>query len=87
VTVFLDSNLVVYFVEKPPVWGQKATTRIAEKVYEKAVGWRRTPHRGVRPTGTLPFGGCPSAVSVGLASMNRGSVPPYVSPTTFSYTL
>ena len=65
-----------------------------DRVYEKAVGWRRTPQRGLRPTGTLsfggtlPFGGCPpSAVSVGLASMNRGSVPSYASPTTFSYTL
>ena len=27
------------------------------------------------------------AVSVGLASMNRGSAPPYASPRTFSYTL
>jgi uncharacterized protein len=29
VTVFLESNVVVYFVEKPPVWGQKAMIRIA----------------------------------------------------------
>jgi len=29
-----------------------------ERVYEKAVGWRRTPHRGVRPTESLGrFGG------------------------------
>ncbi len=27
--VFLDSNVVVYFVERPAVWGQKASTRIA----------------------------------------------------------
>jgi uncharacterized protein len=29
VTVFLDSNVVVTFVEQPRVWGQKASTRIA----------------------------------------------------------
>jgi len=30
----------------------------SERVYEKAVGWRRTLHRGVRPTESLGrFGG------------------------------
>ncbi len=28
-TVFLDANVVIYFVERHPVWGAKATARIA----------------------------------------------------------
>ena len=28
-TVFLDANVVIYFVERHPVWGGKATARIA----------------------------------------------------------
>jgi predicted nucleic acid-binding protein len=27
--VFLDANPVIYFIEQPPVWGPKATARIA----------------------------------------------------------
>jgi len=27
--VFLDANLVIYIVERPPIWGQKATMRLA----------------------------------------------------------
>jgi len=26
--VFLDANLVIYLVEQPPIWGQKASNRI-----------------------------------------------------------
>jgi predicted nucleic acid-binding protein len=29
VTVFPDANIVIYFVERHPVWGAKATARIA----------------------------------------------------------
>ena len=28
-TVFLDANVVIYFVEQHPIWGAKATARIA----------------------------------------------------------
>lgn len=27
--VFLDANLVIYFIEQPPIWGAKTTARIA----------------------------------------------------------
>lgn len=27
--VFLDTNLVIYFIEQPPIWGAKTTARIA----------------------------------------------------------
>jgi predicted nucleic acid-binding protein len=29
VTIFLDANVVIYFVERHPVWGAKAAARIA----------------------------------------------------------
>jgi uncharacterized protein len=29
VTVFLDANIVIYFVEQIPIWGPKASARIA----------------------------------------------------------
>jgi len=30
--VFLDANIVIYYIEQPPIWGLKATTRITELI-------------------------------------------------------